>query len=90
MGLTRLTFDRDKPMNLVFGLLLWTVDDSGLPTGPITIPKTLQTPGKLKKGNSRLTGYGTETYTCQTKSSSRLANTGKDSVYSLPLTAVSY
>ena len=24
-----------------FGLLLWTEDDSGLPTGPLTITKTL-------------------------------------------------
>ena len=35
--------DRDKPRNLEFGL--WTLDstedDSGLPTGPLTITKTL-------------------------------------------------
>ena len=42
--------DRDKPRNLEFrlwvmdfGLLLWTEDDSGLPTGPLTITKTLKT-----------------------------------------------
>ena len=39
--------DKDKPRNLEFrlwfmdfGLLLWTEDDSGLPTGPLTITKT--------------------------------------------------
>ena len=26
-----------------FGILLWTKDDSGLPTGPLTIKKTLKT-----------------------------------------------
>ena len=26
-----------------FGLLLWTEDDSGLPTGPLTVTQTLQT-----------------------------------------------
>ena len=29
--------------NLDFGLLLWTEDDSGLPTGPLTFTKTLKT-----------------------------------------------
>ena len=42
--------DRDKPRNFEFGLwfmdyghLLWTKDDSGLPTGPLTITKTFKT-----------------------------------------------
>ena len=42
--------DRDKPRNLKFGLwfmnfglLLWTEDDSELPTGPPTITKTPKT-----------------------------------------------
>ena len=42
--------DRDTPRNLEFGpwfmdfgLLLWTENDSGLPTRPITITKTLKT-----------------------------------------------
>ena len=38
--------DRDKPRNLELELWtssIWTEDDSGLPTGPITITKTLQT-----------------------------------------------
>ena len=29
-------------MKLEFGLLLWPGDDSGLPTGPLTITQTLQ------------------------------------------------
>ena len=44
----QLRVDRDKPRNLEFslwfmdfGLRLWTEDDSGLPTGPFTITKTL-------------------------------------------------
>ena len=33
--------DSDNPRNLEFGLLLWTENDSGLPTGPLTFSKTL-------------------------------------------------
>ena len=33
---TRPAFDRDKPKNLDFGLLLWTWNDLVLPTGPLT------------------------------------------------------
>ena len=42
--------DRDNPRNLDFGhwfmdfeILLWIEDDSGLPTRPLTITKTLKT-----------------------------------------------
>ena len=42
--------DRDMPRNMDYGLwfmefelLLWTEDDSGLPTGPLTITKSLKT-----------------------------------------------
>ena len=42
--------DMDKSRNSEFGLwfidfelLLWTEDDSGLPTGPFTVTKTLKT-----------------------------------------------
>ena len=37
--------DRDNPRNLDFGfeLLLWTEDDSGLPTGSLSITKILKT-----------------------------------------------
>ena len=41
--------DRDKPRNLEFGrwfidfgLLLWTVDNSGLPTGPLNTQRLLK------------------------------------------------
>ena len=47
---TRVVVNRDKPRNLKFGfwfmvlgLLLWTWDESGLPTGPLTITQTLKT-----------------------------------------------
>ena len=41
---TRLSFDRDKPMNIEFGIwfrelgvLLWAGNDSGVQIGPLTI-----------------------------------------------------
>ena len=34
---------RDKPRNVDFGLLLWTWNDSGLPSVPLTLSQTLKT-----------------------------------------------